>query len=171
MSAVPTTIKPDPFRPDSLLSRCALLRCFLMLGVALLPACRGGGEAGKFKHTGHVTISKGNCVGCHGSDPDAPKRPTGKACVACHPKGAKLFAEFESLPKGDRIIPQRPATFADVIFPHGPHAGAGVPCDGCHALPEGGKKESSFPMMAACKACHEKNGVPVACPTCHREKR
>src|SRR5512138_9509 len=105
MPAAPTTTRPDPFRTDSLPTRCALLRCVLMLGVTLLYACRAGGEAGKFKHTGHVTISKGNCVGCHGTDPEAPKRPTEKACVACHPKGAKLFAEYQSLPKGDRIIP------------------------------------------------------------------
>jgi hypothetical protein len=151
---------------------CARLRCGLLLCLALLPACRSGeGEAGRFKHTGHVTVTRGTCVGCHGSDPAAPKRPGAKECTACHPKGARLFAEFSAEPAAQRIIPQRPATYADVIFSHAPHAGAGLPCDGCHALPAGGKKESSFPAMAACKACHEKNGVPAACPTCHRERR
>lgn len=170
MHAVPKTTFRDLRRPNSRPAGRAPSRLCLLLALVLLSACRGG-EAGKFKHTGHVTVAKGVCVDCHGNDAGSPRRPDEKACIACHPKGAKLFAELQALPKGDRIIPQRPATFTDIIFPHGPHAGAGVPCDGCHALPEGGKKESSYPMMAACKACHEKNGIPVDCPTCHREKR
>lgn len=154
----------------SRLSDCAWLRCCLLLGLAFLPGCRGG-EAGQFKHTGHVTVTRGTCVACHGADPAVPRRPTEKDCTGCHAKGARLFAEFKALPAASRIIPHRPATYADVIFSHGPHAGAGIPCDGCHVLPEGGKKESSFPPMAGCKACHEKNGVAAVCKTCHREKR
>jgi hypothetical protein len=142
----------------------------LLLALAALPGCKGG-EAGKFKHTGHVTIAKGACTGCHGDDPAAPKKPVEKACTGCHAKGAQLFAEFRALPEGARIKPHRPATYGDVIFPHGPHAGAGVACDGCHVLPQGGVKESSYPKMADCKGCHEKNGVKADCATCHREKR
>ncbi|HEY3488950.1 MAG TPA: hypothetical protein VGK27_02375 [Candidatus Deferrimicrobiaceae bacterium] len=147
------------------------MRCCLLMGLAILSSCNAGDDAGKFKHTGHVTIAKGSCVPCHGNDPAAPTRPTRKECGACHAKGAQLFAEFQALPVPSRIIPHLPNAYADVLFSHAPHAGAGVPCDGCHALPQGGKKESSFPKMAACKECHEKNGVPVTCPTCHREKR
>lgn len=170
MSAAPDLLPPAASRPFRRPAGRPLLACLLLAAAAFHPACKGG-EAGKFKHTGHVTISKGACSSCHGADPAAPASPTEKECVACHPKGAKLYAEFHSLPKESRIVPIPPATYADVIFSHGPHAGAGIPCDGCHALPEGGKKESSYPPMAACKSCHERSGVPVDCPTCHRERR
>ncbi len=169
MSAVSVSTIPAFFRPFNRMADCAWLRGCLLLGLVFLPACRGG-ESGKFKHTGHVTVTRGTCVACHGSARSTPRRPVEKDCTGCHAKGAQLFAEFKSLPEPSRIIPHRPPTYADVIFSHAPHAGAGIPCDGCHALPEGGKKESSFPPMAGCKACHERNGVAATCKTCHREK-
>ncbi len=170
MSAVPASTKPALARPLNRRADLARLGRCLLLGLAFLSAC-GGGEAGKFKHTGHVTVTRGTCVNCHGSDQAAPKRPTEKECTGCHAKGVQLFTEFMTLPESSRIIPHRPATYADIVFSHAPHAGAGIPCDGCHVLPAGGKKESSFPAMGGCKGCHEKNGVAVTCPTCHRNKR
>lgn len=170
MHVAPTRRTTPPRRPVAEPGVGPLLRCLVLLAAALMPGCRGG-EAGKFKHTGHVTIAKGACSDCHGADPAAPARPGERECVACHPKGARLFAEFHALPRESRIVPRRPGTYSDVIFSHAPHASAGIPCDGCHVLPDGGKKESSYPEMAACKGCHEKSGVPVDCPACHRERR
>jgi hypothetical protein len=118
-----------------------------------------------------VTIAKGSCTACHGTDPAVPGSPSASACTACHAKGAQLFAELRALPKAGRIVPQRPSTYSDVRFSHAPHAGAGIACGDCHVLPAGGKQESSYPKMADCKGCHEKNGVAAACPTCHRERR
>jgi hypothetical protein len=141
----------------------------LLLSLALLSACRG--EAGKFKHTGHVTIAKGKCDPCHGADPSSPRTPAASDCTGCHAKGLKLYAEFAALAFSDRIIPHVPKSYGDVKFSHSPHGGAGIPCGKCHALPGNGTGESAFPPMAACKACHELNGVPADCAACHKTQR
>ena len=133
---------------------------FVLFSSVLMMACAPGERT--FRHDGHVTVTKGACAPCHGPDPANPRPASTGDCAACHRQAAdpsKAGRYGLSGPTRSR----RPKTYADVIFSHAPHADSGGSCPDCH----GGKGEPVFPSMSACVVCHEKEGCPTSCRSCH----
>lgn len=90
--------------------------------------------------------------------------PTVLAAYALFPKGeispaqARLEAPSRTIPPGPGSEPQAlsppvPAPAQPVPFSHSRHATAGLTCDVCHQLSQGGEQEQ-IPNAAQCLACH-----------------
>jgi hypothetical protein len=128
----------------------------------LVPAC-GPGEK-TFRHDGHLTITKGACAPCHGGDPSRPRAAVTADCAACHRQAADPAKAGRYGVAGE---PARrpPKSYDGVRFAHGPHAEAETPCASCH----GAGERPGFPAMSACSGCHEKEGGPTTCGSCHRK--
>jgi hypothetical protein len=144
-------------RTVRLFPAATLIACALFLS----PCAR---RETSFRHDGHVTVTKGDCSPCHGSDPAKPRPATTADCAACHRQAADP-ATAGIYGMGPRRTPGKPGGYGNVVFSHASHAGAGVPCDSCH----GGKGIPSFPSMKDCTRCHEEEGAPTTCRECHRK--
>lgn len=134
---------------------------FFFLLMVLLVACSPGDKT--FRHDGHVTVTKGACLPCHGPDPANPRSASTADCAACHRQAADSAKAGRYGLSG---APNRrlPETYRNVVFSHGAHAGAGVACSACH----GSKGAPGFPSMSECADCHEKEGAPISCRSCHK---
>jgi hypothetical protein len=119
----------------------------------LLPHCAR--KETSFRHDGHVTIAKGACGRCHGEDPANPRPATTADCAACHRQAADP-ANAGNYGLGPPKAARARAGSPNAVFSHAPHAGAGVPCIGCH----GEKGIPVFPSREECSRCHEKEGAP-----------
>jgi len=133
----------------------------VLFSLVLMISCTQGG--GTFRHDGHVTVTKGACAPCHGPDPDHPRPASTGDCAACHRQAAdpsKAGRYGLSDPPPRRL----PKTYRDVVFSHASHAASGVSCASCH----GGKGVPGFPSMSECAVCHENEGGPTSCRSCHK---
>ncbi|HWS15770.1 MAG TPA: cytochrome c3 family protein [Candidatus Methylomirabilis sp.] len=110
-----------------------------------------------------MTVTKGVCVPCHGPDPANPRSASTADCAACH---RQAVDPAKAGRYGLSGTPSRslPDAYRDVVFSHGTHAGAGAACPACH----GSKGSPGFPSMSECAACHEKEGAPTSCRSCHK---
>ena len=133
----------------------------VVLVVFLVVACERRDRT--FRHDGHVTVTKGVCVPCHGPDPANPRPASTADCAACHRQAADPAKAGRYGLSG---APERslPDTYRDIVFSHGTHADAGVACDACHRS----KGAPGFPSMSGCTLCHETEGAPTSCRSCHR---
>ena len=144
-------------RSGRLFPAATLIACALFLS----PCAR---RETSFRHDGHVTVTKGDCSPCHGSDPAKPRPATTADCAACHRQAADpVKAGNYGVESGRSSRP--PRGFGSVVFSHAPHAGAGVACASCH----GEKGAPAFPSMKECTRCHGKEGAPTTCRECHRK--
>jgi hypothetical protein len=133
----------------------------VLLSSALMMACAPG--EGTFRHDGHVTVTNGACAPCHGPDPANPRPASTGDCAACHRQAAdpsKAGRYGLSDPPRRRL----PKTYRDVVFSHAVHAGSAVSCPSCH----GGKGGPGYPSMSECSVCHENEGGPTSCRSCHK---
>src|SRR5512143_81652 len=107
----------------------------ILLAVTFLAVVVACGKRGEFRHAAHLSVTKGECAPCHGSDPAAPRAAVDADCAACHgqakdqtPPGPGRFG----VGKGPSASARRPV-YGGVTFRHAPHAAAGVPCTECHS--------------------------------------
>lgn len=138
-------------------------RAAAALAALLLVSACGPGEK-TFRHDGHLTITKGACAPCHGDDPARPRAAATADCAACHRQSADPAKAGRYGVPGDAYR-RLPKSYEGVVFAHGPHAEAGTSCASCH----GGGEKPGFPSMAACSGCHEEEGGPTTCRSCHRK--
>lgn len=144
---------------------CALAAC---AGLLLFLGCVGGLQGLAFSHKTHANEASCTdchadgararhqaCQGCHEIDEAKPS----DACRTCHPGGQY------------RVGAPKPASYADVVFDHAPHADQ--PCERCHAGAARSSKagDSNLPKMDTCTACHDGDTAPSACSTCHEKIR
>ncbi len=125
----------------------------------MLCACAAGQRA--FRHEAHLSAAKGACIPCHGANPAMPRFAALSDCEACHPRAGGP-AEAGRYRPGPPVLPD---SYEDVLFSHGSHAGAGMTCAACH----GEKGAPVFPTMSDCTVCHNREGGPTACRSCHRK--
>ena len=133
-----------------------------------------------FSHRKHGENLGLECSKCHpGADGGMrASMPARADCMDCHNLPLSESPEIEKL---DRALPEAPdAPFAfesllpaNVVFSHGVHAAANVPCETCHGSAEeidAGRRPDI--RMRECLACHRgERGFPKAstdCARCHR---
>ncbi|RMD53128.1 MAG: hypothetical protein D6828_05210, partial [Nitrospirae bacterium] len=76
-------------------------------------------------------------------------------CWYCHTQIRKKF---------------RVGSMANLSDTHSIHLSKGYNCTDCHAEavhPDGSRMESGMPKMVSCITCHEAEGAPTDCSTCH----
>ncbi len=127
-----------------------------LLAVSLLLAVAGCSRDGDFRHAAHLTVTKGDCIPCHGPDPAAPRRAADADCAACHrkareagPSGAGRYGIADPPPAA-----APPTLYAGATFSHAPHAAAGIPCAACHADSKWRGNAFMRPVPEECTACH-----------------
>lgn len=135
-----------------------------------------------YSHKIHAGTLGLECATCHvGADADSSEDgrlmtyPKTAVCIDCHrniatdsPAIARLVdysTANQSIPwkRVDKVLP-------GVTWSHQPHLDAGVPCETCHgdvrAL-DVMTQTKAIVAMATCISCHEANGAPATCQTCH----
>jgi len=131
----------------------------ILMAVPLLVAAAACGRSGDFRHAAHVTVTKGDCAPCHGSDAAAPRRAVDADCAACHrqardpgPEGAGRYGVAKR-PAGTA----RASVSGGAAFAHAPHAAAGIPCAECHADSKWRGNAFVLPAAEECAACHSRS--------------
>lgn len=118
------------------------------------------------------------CADCHVDEekgPD-PRIPDPSVCEPCHGDPAKLSAGaaayFKAVTAADGTVtfPNRWKT-RDVDPKHAKHVGAGLACTACHGAVADAPfaKPKPVPLMDLCVGCHEAQGKPAKCETCHAD--
>ncbi|MGE5664531.1 MAG: hypothetical protein ACM31I_09405 [Deltaproteobacteria bacterium] len=127
----------------------------LAISLAAAACSKAGGE---FRHAQHVTVTRGDCAPCHGTDPAAPRPATDADCAACHrqaqeqsPPGTGPYVVEKQNPGSRRSSGRGGANFA-----HAPHAEAGIPCAECHAPSKWRGNRFIPPAAEECPACHSR---------------
>ncbi|MDD5762229.1 MAG: cytochrome c3 family protein [bacterium] len=134
---------------------------FVLFASVLVMACAPRERT--FRHEGHVVVVKGACASCHSRDPANPRPASTGDCAPCHPQAADP-SNAGRYGLSDPPRTKRPKTYREVVFSHASHAASGVSCTACHGVKEG----PGFPSMSGCAVCHEKEGGPTSCRSCHR---
>ncbi len=129
----------------------------ILLALPFLFAAAACGRSGDFRHAAHVTVTKGDCAPCHGSDPSSPRRAVDADCAACHrqardpgPLGAGRYGVGNGA-----AAAASPSAYGGTAFAHAPHAAAGIPCAECHAASKWRGNAFVHPAAEECAACHE----------------
>jgi len=141
------------------------------------------GKSGGFPHAHHIQVEELECIDCHldYEDGDEPGMPGIGDCMVCHedensgdeprliPAVAVFFDEEGKLV---RSTPRKPFP-EEVTFSHLKHVTDEEGCLSCHAaVAESSRVEPGMRMdMTGCVSCHEQNGQPSTCATCHTEIR
>ena len=143
----------------------------ILLTISLISAAAACGKSGEFRHAAHVTVTKGECAPCHGSDAAAPRPAMNADCAVCHkqalepsPSGAGRYGVGNGPPASVR--------FGGGVkrFPHAPHAAAGIPCAECHAASKWRGNRFVLPTAEECAACHG-NGPAKRLPSTRGGRR
>lgn len=130
-----------------------------------------------FSHRIHVTTKELNCFFCHPTPTISSNAgmPPVEKCLLCHNVIASNFAPIAKIRQyGDRKqgIPWvRVGIVPDfVFFSHQPHLARRFDCGRCHgnvAAMDRIQQVNDF-TMGFCVDCHNANGGPNDCYTCHR---
>ncbi len=130
----------------------------ILLTILLLAIAAACGKSAEFRHAAHVTVTKGECAPCHGSDRAAPRPAVDADCAACHRQAQEASAAGAArygVGKGSAAsAPQRVRGGAQ--FRHAPHAAAGIPCVDCHAAAKWRGNRFDLPTEEECSACHSR---------------
>ncbi len=160
------------------------MRLVLVLGIGLLAllgsGCRDLGASPEqpiaFPHKLH-TDNQIDCAFCHefADRQAAAGIPRTELCGACHsamPQESEAASQLMEYVERDEPIPWVRLYHLPQYsyFPHKWHVRAGIECATCHA-------DIGESMVASrhrdlemdwCLGCHEKEGAPVDCVTCHK---
>lgn len=130
----------------------------IFLAIPILAVAAACGKSGEFRHAAHVTVTKGECAPCHGSDPAAPRPAVDADCAAFHrqaqdpsPSGAGRYGVGKGPPAA-----ARPPGSGGVKFPHAAHAAARIPCAECHAATRWHGNRFVPPTSEECETCHSR---------------
>lgn len=117
---------------------------------------------GTFDHEPHVVRQDIACTRCHSGLDDHGKTrlTTTSDCAGCHHQGALA----QDCTNCHTAAPAGTFALSMGNFMHAPHVSAGLPCSGCHTLPEVNANSLD------CETCHVFHHQPEAtCVSCHRE--
>ena len=131
-----------------------------------------------FPHAVHAEEGLG-CTDCHrgAEESDQPGMPVLKQCKLCH---AELDAEkpperrVEALFDGDHYRGAGVSALdEEIVFSHQRHVTAEVECSACHqGIETNTRVDRSLAVdMDDCMRCHQQQGKPNDCATCHRDIR
>lgn len=150
---------------------------FAGLLLLVLPQLHGQEQPIPYSHKTHLALGL-ECQSCHeNADPGSFMGfPAESFCMSCHqaiktesPHIRKLAAAAEA---GKSIEWERVYRIENyVYFSHRRHIQAGTSCETCHG-PVRERDVMSREVvhnMKTCMACHEAQGAPNECGTCHEE--
>lgn len=129
-----------------------------------------------FDHQVHTQTAGIDCAFCHRAAASGPAAglPDLEQCMGCH------SVVGQGMPEVDKVraawVAQRPIDWLrahrlpdDVRFTHEAHVQAGVACSTCHGDVANMQQVSEMRSlkMNDCVACHQQQGAPTQCATCH----
>jgi menaquinone reductase, multiheme cytochrome c subunit len=135
-----------------------------------------------FSHALHAGRESIGCTTCHaGAETEAASGlPAFSTCLGCHmkpqgePRPSEAAVRDLAATAGPAPWVQVTRNPGHVYFSHRAHVGlARMTCASCHGdvtrwerPPD--QPEERLRSMAACQACHRREGAPLGCATCHR---
>lgn len=129
-----------------------------------------------FSHRLHLTLGL-QCSGCH-TNPSPGflmTFPTTAKCMSCHQSvGTSLPAirKLATYAKSGKPIPwvRVYVLLKGVEWTHRKHLGAEIACETCHGpvnQMDVMREATGVTAMSVCLKCHQMNGAPTTCQTCH----
>ena len=155
-----------------------LLTLGTLAGCALIGSIWSDDKPFAFPHQIHYEDEGLDCTDCHlhAEDDDSPGMPNLRQCMLCHeeidadkPADRHITAFFI----GNDFQPARVGALSgEIVFPHLQHATGDRDCWDCHVGIEANEwvGDLQVPTMDSCMSCHEQNGAPNDCTTCHSEQ-
>ncbi|AUH65589.1 cytochrome c3 family protein [Paracoccus zhejiangensis] len=130
-----------------------------------------------YSHQWHVGELGLDCTTCH-VNPDPGNMmtfPATQTCMDCHSDIAIEKEPIQRLTQYHEAQEQIPwervyQVLPGVTWSHRTHIDAGVDCTSCHSavseMPQM-QEVTAVTSMASCMNCHEQQGAPNTCVTCH----
>ena len=153
------------------------MKCLLLFWLAASVSAQD--QPIPFSHKQHVALAL-KCGECHPNpDPgEAMTLPSTGKCMQCHVSVAKDKPAIQKLSEYARNKQEVPWVGVYrlpnwVFWSHRTHLEAHVICSPCHgdvASMDVMSRVTNVTTMGGCVACHQKNGAPTGCQTCHEDR-